>query len=332
MNNLVTPKRVFIKSRNSVRKIYDKYTISLVLFTILSLLMYFIFGYKELIIPTLKPIVLSLIITSIFGYIVNLFKKDYNFIHIYTKDNYHLIAMIIGLFARDINIYVLICAILLSVIIKNVFKGINVSSSLYGIALILLYRVYQGSLITPLTNFKEMGFFGTKEDVLAPRVLDYVVGVNYLNPVIPVLSFIYLFHKKVIKYNIVFSYFLTFFMIMLLYGIFGGMSLWFLFFQITTGSLSFIIIYLLSDTTASPSTSEGAIIYGMLLAIISVILRFIIPELAIIVTLIFGEQILARIIEVLSFKLRENPRLYYLIVILLFMIAIATLLVLSIVY
>ena len=60
-------------------------------------------------------------------------------------------------------------------------------------------------------------------------------------PLVSILSFIYLFLKKSIKYNIVFSYILTFIFIMLPFGLLNNMNIWYLFFQITTGNILFLI-------------------------------------------------------------------------------------------
>ena len=72
----------------------------------------------------------------------------------------------------------------------------------------------------------------------------------------------------------------------------------------------FLSIYTLPDYKITPITSEGNIIYGIILAIISVILRLVIPELSIILTFIIGPILLTNIIDKISPTLKYNNKLY----------------------
>ena len=78
------------------------------------------------------------------------------------------------------------------------------------------------------------------------------------------------------------------------------MNIWYVFFQLTTGNILFLTVFLLPDYPSTPTTGEGQIIYGILLGIITSILRFIIPELSVVLTLILGPLLLTKIINKIS--------------------------------
>ena len=88
-------------------------------------------------------------------------------------------------------------------------------------------------------------------------------------------------YKKSIKYNIVASYILTITITMLSFGLLNNMNIWYWFFQLTSGNLLFLIVFLGTDYSNTPTTGEGQFLYGVILGIITSILRFIIPELSV---------------------------------------------------
>ena len=86
---------------------------------------------------------------------------------------------------------------------------------------------------------------------------------------------------------------------MLTIGLLNNMNIWYLFFQLTTGNLLFLSVFILPDYRTTPTTGEGQIIYGIILGLITSILRFIIPELSVVITLILGPILLTKLIIVL---------------------------------
>lgn len=332
MNEYEVVNKTFVKSHNKTSKIIDRYFYSLIAFIILTIISYFVFKKTNLVLPLLKQLSLSFLIASILDYFVNIIFKRYSFIDIYKKDSIHIISLIIGLIATNVKISILTLAILVTIIIKKIYKDIDLSASLYGILLIILYKYFNHDLVTPLTTFKEMSFTGTYEEIIKNNggFISYLIGTNYLSPLISILCFIYLFHKKSIKYSLVFTYILTFSTIMLLYGLFNKMNIWFLFFELTTGNILFLTVYTLIDYKVTPTINEGQIIYGTILGIISSIIRFIIPELAIVVPFIIGPIILTKPIEKLSPKLKYNKRFYNISLLLCTLLTIATVVVLII--
>ena len=321
----ITKQKVYVKSNNNTYKIYRNYLYSLIFFVISLILLNLLFGDKEIIIPLIKTIIISIITTSILDYILNIFKKKYNFIKIYKEDNVIELALIMALFGLNVNYYVLVGAIFISLIIEKFNRKIRLSSSLFGILFIILYRYFTNDLITPLSNFKELNYYGTISEVIIGNTYDYLIS-----NIISIIVFIYLFSKKSIKYNIVVSYVLTMLFIMLLYGIFNGMNIWMSFFELATGELLFLSVYMLPDYQVTPTTMEGQIIYGIILGIISAILRFVIPNTSVIITMIIGELLITRYIQKISPKLKYNKKTYYFVIGLTIIISIISVIILSI--
>ena len=197
---------------------------------------------------------------------------------------------------------------------KNILKNTITSSSLYGILFIILVSYFTNNLDTPLTNLTDLGYVGTYDSIIKEygTILSYSLGLKYyLSPALAIMSFLYLLHKKSIKYNIVFSYILTFIITMLSFGLLNNMNIWYLFLQITTGNILFLAVFCLSDYPTTPTTSEAQIIYGIILGIMTSMLRFIIPELSVVLPIILGSLFLTKLLDSISYKLKYNQKFYY---------------------
>lgn len=297
MANFNSPQKVFIKSKNNVKKILNNYNISLIIFSLLAIISNLLIHNNELVLLFIKNLIISLFITIIISYIFNIIKKEYSIKKLYTEDNTIFIAIVLSLFSINTNIYISILAIFITILIKNIFKKINTSSVLYGILIIIVYKY--------LTNNINVELILTNKD----NIIKYLFDIKYLCPIISIVGFIYLFYHKSIKYNLVFSYLLTFITIMLGYGIFNNFNLYFPINELLNSSVIFLAIYTLTDYKVTPTINEGNIIYGIILGIISAILRFIIPSIAIIITLILG-PLLTNKIDKISPKLKYNNKMY----------------------
>ena len=319
--------KVFIKSNNTTTKIFNRYLFCLIPFILLILIYNSIWGNITEITNLIKSISISLLASFIVQYIFNLTKKEKNISKILLEDKILTISIIIGLFSINSSIIVIIISSLISIIIKNLFKNITISSSLYGILIIIVSSYFTNNLDTPLSNLKDLLYIDTYDNIIKPygNILTYSIGLsNYLSPILSIIAFIYLFHKKSIKYNIVFSYLLTFMITMLSFGLINNMNIWYLFFQLTTGNLLFLLVFCGTDYPHTPTTSEGQMLYGTIIGLLTSILRFVIPELSVVITLILGPIILTKMINNISFKLKYNKRFFYLILLAtLFLVAIA---------
>ena len=305
--------QVFIKSNNTTNKIFNRYLYSLIPFILLLVVYNLIWGEISLIINLIKSLILSLVTCIITQISFNIIKKEELKKNIFENNNL-TISIILGLFSINSSIITIIISSVISLIIKNIYKNITISSSLYGILIILISNHYIYNIDSPLINLSKESYIGTFTNILKPygSIIEYIIGLpNYLSPILSIIIFIYLFHKKSIKYNIVLSYILTFSFTMLIVGLFNNMNLWHLFFQLTTGNILFLSIFGLSDYPITPTTGEGQVIYGIILGLITTILRFIIPELSVIIPLIIGPLVLTKQLNKISYKLKYEKNYYY---------------------
>lgn len=298
----------FIKSNNSITKINITYLKSIAFFTIYILLLNLILKNYSYIANYLITILLTTITITTITYLINVQKKEKSFIKLFAEDNVLSVSLALSPFLVSSSIKELLLVSLITVISKKSIKGINLSSILYGILFLYIYRYFQNDLNTPLTNLAQLNYFGTYSEVVTNNgsILSYILGYNYLSPLISLLALVYLFVKKSIKYNLAFSYIITYTTMMLIIGIFNHMSIWFVFFQLVSGNILYYVTYALGDSAVTPETSEGQILYGYILGIISVILRFIVPETSIIIAIILGHLLLTPLVRKIMVKLKYD--------------------------
>lgn len=335
MREFKTANKTFIKSNNTTSKIFNRYLYCLIPFFLLIIIYNAIWGSVTEILNLLKATFVSLITSITIQYLFDLRKNKKNLTKLLLNDNIISISLMLGLFSSNASLLIIVISSIISIIMKNILKNTIFSSLIYGILIIILASTFIYNIDTPLTNLKDMMYIGSYNDIVKPygTLLSYTLGLKYyISPALSILAFIYLFHKKSIKYNIVISYLLTFIFTMLLFGLFNNMSIWYLFFQITTGNILFLSIFCLSDYKNTPTTSEGQIIYGMILGLSTCILRFIVPELSIIIPLIIGPLLLTKYINNISFKLRYNKNSYYISLIIIVILIILMNIIINIVF
>ena len=296
MNEYIVNNKVHVKSKNKTNIIINRYFYSLIAFIILTIITYAIFSKSILIYQLLRSLLLSFIITSILTYIINIFTKDNKLIDIYKKDNVHIISLIMGLFGQNIDIKILTIAIFITILIKKISKNINLSSVLYGILIITIYKSFN-NIITINTLFNI--------ELNKEIIIDYLIGVDYLNPILSIMIFVYLFCKKSIKYSIFISYISTIFFITLIIGIFNNMHITLPFIVLASNSIIFLSIYALTDFKATPTINETQIIYGIILGIITIILLFISYQLSVIIPMILGPIFITKYLDNKSYKIKK---------------------------
>ena len=294
MNSLNLSNKVFIKTNNSVKKISLNYTYSLIFIFITTIILYLICGYREEIIPLIKNFFLSTIILFITTYILNLIKKKTSISPVYKDNNLLSLAIIISLFSSKIPYYIVIIASILVVISKSINSKRNLSSSLYGILLLIIY--------------KETTTYYPYMDMHNLRIIDYIVNPLFVNPILSLLAFIYLFHKKSIKYNLVFGYFVTLFLLIFAYNIFQKNDIINIFIGIISPSSIFLSIYALADYEVTPTISESCLIYGIITGIFSIIIYAFYSKLAIVIPMIILPLILTKYLDKISPKLKYQKR------------------------
>ena len=335
MKEFKTLNQTFIKSNNQSSKIFNRYLYSLIPFILLIIISNLINKSFSTITNILASISISLIVSITTQYIFNMKNKEKDITKILKEDNVLTISIILGLFTINEPILVIIFSNIISIVMKNISKKITISSSLYGILFIILYEYITNDLDTPLTNLSNLSYIDTFNNVVKPygTILDYILGLTpyYLSPILSMFIFIYLFNKKSIKYNILLTYTITFSFIMLIIGMLNNMNIWYLFFQLTTGNILFLSVFCLGDYPITPITTEGQVIYGIILGLITSILRFIIPELSVILPLILGPILLTKKLNTISFKLKYNHKYYYTIITTCIVITIITTIIINII-
>lgn len=280
MREFNTPRKTFIKSNNNVEEITNRYIYSLIFLTIYNILYNLIGGNKIYVLSYLKYILITFIIILGLEYILNIIfkKKEYNFV---------IYSLILSYFLIDKGIVISMLAIFLTLLINKLFNKIKLMAPVFSILVILLLN---NSLVNDSYSIREL-----------------LLGNYNLSPIILIIIFLYLFYKKSIKYNIIISYNLTFFLIMLIMGIFKQGNIWYGFIEVITSNILFYSIFFLSDYRVTPTTSEGQILYGFILGIITVILSLYLPNIAIVITVIIG-LFLTNIIDKISVKLKYNNK------------------------
>ncbi len=297
MASFNSPEKVFIKSKNNTNKIINNYNISLIIYSIIAIIINLLMKNTEITISFIKTLIISLFVTIIISYTINIIRKEYSIKKIYKEDNIISIAILISLFGINTNIYILILANILTLIIKYIYKNINISSALYGILLITIYNYFTNNLIVPI------------EIISKDNILNYLFNIKYICPLLSIMTFIYLFHNKSIKYNLVFSYIITYTSIMLLYGIIDNFYIIYPVIKLLNNGIILLVIYTLTDYKITPTISEGNTVYGIITGIISAILTFIIPNTGMLIVFILA-PLLTKYIDKISPKLKYNNKLY----------------------
>ena len=144
------------------------------------------------------------------------------------------------------------------------------------------------------------------------NIYDYLIANKqlFLSPIILIISFLYLFINKSIKYNIVFSYIGTILIMLISLGFIKYSDFTFPMYQLLNNYILFFGIYMVTDYGVSPTNGEGQIIYGIIIGILSVLFITFIPKIGTIISIIIGSLLLTNITEKYSFKLKYNHKFY----------------------
>ena len=309
-----TPNKEFIKSSNNSNNIFLRYGFVIVVFYILTVLGHIITKNDSLLIEMLKGTGVALGSAIVIGYIINIIKHDMDIKNIFLKEYVHIIGLTIGLFSTSINYMIIVLAVLISLLSFNFIKGVKISSVLYGLLVIMIYKYINHDTGLVIYNSLREAF----PDKMS--IYNCLFGVTTLSIIFSMLMFMYLFYKKSIKYGIVISYVITYIVLMFLYSVFSD-KIWYIIPEIVFSNVLFFSTFMLSDYEITPTLMEVQVIYGIILGMISVILRFFIPSMAIIIAIILG-LFIARPLDNISPKLKYNNKIYYLSLISLFIVGV----------
>lgn len=197
----------------------------------------------------------------------------------------NLIPIIILLIFINPNINTLILTILSVVLaILTTINIKNIDVNLLAIILPSIWNIISKTNLTldnPLYNLSKINYLGTYNEVMGKfgSILDYLIGNVYGNTsiILLVIILIYLYYKNQSKISIVISCLLSAFIMFSIIGIFNNMWYFYGIFNISIGDLLFILIFVSMDSKTSPILLNNQIIYGIIIAIFLVILRFVFP-------------------------------------------------------
>jgi len=140
------------------------------------------------------------------------------------------------------------------------------------------YELDAISSATPLTNAKMV--HNIDYDTLIKPYGDMSVFAIGLIPgtlgetssILIILAFFYLAFTKTIKWRISVTYILTFMVLVMLSSMTYGV--WYILFQLLSGGLLFGSVFMATDPVTSPITRHGQILYGILLGLMTFLIRY----------------------------------------------------------
>ena len=296
--------KIFVKSSNTSYKILFRYSLSLIVFLLYVSFCLLIKKDYSNGIKLFETFIISSIISIIFQCIINITRKKKGIIKIFTEDNVLASSVIISLFSYKEKFIVIIIASLISEIVKLFSKNIGLSSSLYGVLFILIYKRITGNIIElPFIR----NIFSQSKDIIK---LSLGLTFQNLSPVVSISLLLYLFQKKSIKYPIVFSYIISYIITVTIFSILNSNGLNYFIINILGSNVLFIAVFLSGDYKITPISIEGGIIYGIILSTLTFILSHIDLYLAPVISCILSSLFLTRFIDKISFKLKYNRKFY----------------------
>lgn len=292
----------FIKDKNTTTKMKFHILISLMPIIVFCF-------YKNGVMPYLKgfasfyemfyPIIflmISSLSTFVFETIYRLiFNKNKNLRKI-IFDNYSYIpGLFLGLILPiNTPLLILIFASFLSVISKMIFEklGNNIfNSTLLGKLIIIFFfssvimenggylNTMEVNTLSSSINTSIVGV-GTYNELVAPygNLWNFFIGtipgaLGETSVLLCIIAFIYLTITKTIKWRISVCYVMTVFIMSLIISLFNDIGIWYSLFQILSGGLMFGAVFLATDSTTSPITKVGQLIYGVGLGVLTIIIR-----------------------------------------------------------
>ena len=273
----------FIHSKENYKKIMFSYIIVFLPFTIYTLYINGLSKYSETkeIITIIKPIIfilLPIVTVLILEIIYKLIFIKNKSLKNHIKQNFSIFGILYFPFLLNIETptyIILISTILGYILYKLLFKKwYSLTILSYVSYLVLTFILSNLNIPTSIEilNIKNINYnyLVTSNGGFINLLLK---GSALMCPLLSILSFIYLYIKKDIKYQITISSLITILLSTLIISIINK-SLWFPLYFILTGGTLFVITILANDFY-SPATKGGQIIYGIFIGLTIIILRFI---------------------------------------------------------
>lgn len=293
----------FVRSKNSTNKVMLHLLISLIPIIIFSIYKNGYIPYSHNLISFIEMFnpLLNIFIGALTSFVIEaiyalIFRKKN-----YIKNSY---AFFPGLFLAlilplNIPIYVLVIGSIVASISKLIFGGFGkniFNPALVGYLFIMIifssvlttntyfneYELDTISTATPLTNASMVSGIGSYDELVKPygNIFDFFIGtvpgsLAETSALLCIVAFIYLSVTKTIKWRIPLVYVTTVFLITFGIGRLLDQGIYYPLFHIFSGGLMFGAVFMATDPVTSAVTPIGQILQGILLGIITVILRFI---------------------------------------------------------
>ena len=180
---------------------------------------------------------------------------------------------------------------------------------------------------TPLANLAGINYYGTYESVVGSfgSLLNFFVGtipgtLGETPKLLILFAFIYLTITKTIKWRIPTFYVSTVFVITFVVSKFLGLGIWYSLFHILSGGLLFGAVFMATDPVTSPITNIGQIMHGVLLGVLTVLLRFLTPYPEGVATSILFMNMLVPLCDKIGLKLKHNMKYIWILILVLLVI------------
>ncbi len=164
---------------------------------------------------------------------------------------------------------------------------------------------------TPLAHASVVEGIGTYRELVGPYggLFNFFIGntpgtLGETSSILCIIAFIYLTITKTIKWRIPATYVLTVFLMTMGIGFYNHVGIWYPVFQVLSGGLLFGAVFMATDPVTSPVTRSGQVLYGVMLGILTVVLRYLSSYPEGVLTSILTMNMLVFILDVVGAKAR----------------------------
>lgn len=309
MARLIGP---YIKSKNTTNKMMMNVLLALLPIVIFTVYKNGILPYQAGLIPFIKifypllfislPSLVSFATETVYA-IIFLKKRNKDILRYICSSYSFFPGLFLGLvLPLNMPIWIVLIGAVVASIGKMIFGGFGkniFNPALVGYLFIFLFfssyfQVNGGyfnkleidtiSSSTPLTNAIVVDGIGNYDTLIKPygSLMNFFTGmipgaVGETSALLCLVAFIYLTLTKTIKWKITLVYVLTVFFATFLIGNINDLGMWYPLFQILSGGLMFGAVFMATDPVTSPTTSQGQILYGLFLGILTVGIRYLTP-------------------------------------------------------
>lgn len=333
----------FIKSKNTTNKMMLNLLVSLIPIIVFTVYKNGVLPYQAgkiefiyILYPLLfilLPALVSFLIETIYAIIF--LKKRNKDIFKYIKSSYSFFpGLFLGLILPiNMPIWIVLLGAVIASLSKMIFGGFGknwFNPALVGYLFIFIFftsyfqinggylnklEVDTISTSTPLTNSIVVEGIGDYDSLVKP----YGSLVNFFTGMIPgsigetstllcLVAFIYLTITGVIKWKIPIVYVLTVFFATFLIGNINNLGIWYPLFQILSGGLMFGAVFMAIDPVTSPTTTQGQILYGLFLGILTVGIRYLSPLPEGVFISILVMNIFVKVLDTIGYKAKFDFR------------------------